>query len=98
MDTSALGGAGVAQYNKSVSALHLFGVRRVLDALRDLQPLTRDIGDSMASRSPPRESLVDAFVEAWNDLREEIMDAERPLLVAIRQDVAPHQGGRPHPG
>jgi hypothetical protein len=87
----------IDEYNKSVSALHLFGARTVLDTLRDLQRLTREVGDSMASRSPRGDPLVDAFVEAWNDLREEIMDAERRLLVAMRQDVAPHQGDRPHP-
>jgi hypothetical protein len=86
----------IDEYNKSVSALHLFGVRTVLDSLRDLQRLTREVGDSMASRSP-RGDPLDAFVEAWNDLREEIMDAERRLLVAMRQDVAPHQGDRPQP-
>jgi hypothetical protein len=87
----------IDEYNKSVSALHLFGVRTVLDSLRDLQRLTREVGDSMASRSPRGDPLVDAFVEAWNDLREEIMDAERRLLAAMRQDVAPHQGDRPQP-
>jgi hypothetical protein len=89
--------ATIDEYNKSVSALHLFGVRTVLDALRDLQRLTREVGDSMASRSPPGDSLADAFVEAWNDLREEIMDAERRLVVAMRQDVGPHQADRPQP-
>ena len=87
----------IDEYNKSVSALHLIGVRPVLDVLRDLQRLTREVGDAMASRSPRGNSVVDAFVEAWNDLREEIMDAERRLLVAMRQDVATHQGDRPHP-
>lgn len=85
----------IDEYNKSVSALTLFGVRTVLDSLRELQRLTREVGDSMASRSPPGDSLVDAFVEAWNDLREEILDAERRLMVAMRQDVGPHQGARP---
>jgi hypothetical protein len=51
----------------------------------------------MASRSPRGDSLVDAFVEPWNDLREEIMDAERRLMVAMRQDVGPHQGDRLEP-
>jgi hypothetical protein len=87
----------IDDYNKSVSALSLFGVRTVLDALRDLQRLTREVGDSMASRSPRGDPLVDAFVEAWNDLRDEIMDAERRLLAAMRQDVGPHQSDRPQP-
>jgi hypothetical protein len=81
----------IDDYNKSVSALHLFGVRPVLDALRDVQRLTREVGDAMASRSPSGDSLVDVFVEVWNDLREEIMDAERRLIVAMRQDVGPHK-------
>jgi hypothetical protein len=83
----------IDEYNKSVSALHLFGVRTVLDALRELQRLMREVGDSMASG----DSLVDAFVEAWNDLREEIKDAERRLVVAMRQDVGPYHGDRPQP-
>jgi hypothetical protein len=83
----------IDEYNKSVTALHLFGVRTVLDALRELQRLMREVGDSMASG----DSLVDAFVEAWNDLREEIMDAERRLMLAMRQDVGPHHGDRPQP-
>ena len=87
----------IDEYNKSVSALHLFGVRTVLDALRELQRLTREVGDSMASRSARGDSHVDAFVEAWNDLRVEIMDAERRLVVAMRQDVGPHHGDRPQP-
>jgi hypothetical protein len=87
----------IDEYNKSISALHLFGVRTVVDALRDLQRLTREVGDAMASRSEPGDSPVDAFVGAWNDLREEIMDAERRLVVAMRQDVGPHQVDRPQP-
>jgi hypothetical protein len=87
----------IDEYNKSVSALHLFGVRTVLEALRELQRLTREVGDSMASRSTRGDSLAGAFVEAWNDRREEIMDAERRLVVAMRQDVGPHHGDRPQP-
>jgi hypothetical protein len=86
----------IDEYNKSISALHLFGVRTVLDALRDLQRLTREVGDSMASRGRG-DSLVDAFVEAWNGQRDEIMDAERRLMVAMRQDAGPHHGDRPQP-
>jgi hypothetical protein len=71
----------IDEYNTSVSALHLIGVRPVLDILRDLQRLTREVGDAMASRSARGNSVVDAFVEAWNDLREAIMDAERRLVV-----------------
>jgi hypothetical protein len=87
----------ISEYNKSISALQLFGVRTVLDALRDLQRLMREVGDSMAGRSARGDSLVDAFVAAWNDLREEIMDAERRLVVAMRQDVGPYHGDRPQP-
>lgn len=87
----------IDDYNKSVSALHLFGVRPVLDALRDVQRLTREVGDSMAGRSSRGAALVDAFVDAWSDLREDIMDAERRLLVAMRQDVGPHQAERLQP-
>jgi hypothetical protein len=87
----------IDEYNKSVSALHLIGVRPVLDVLRDPQRLTREVGDAMASRSPRGNSVVDAFVEAWNDLREAIMDAERRLVVAMRQDVGPHHAARPEP-
>jgi hypothetical protein len=87
----------IDEYNKAVSALHLFGVRPVLDVLRDLQRLMREVGDSMASRSRGGDSVVDAFVEAWNDLREEIMGAERRLIVAMRQDVGPRHGDHPEP-
>ena len=87
----------IDEYHKSVSALHLFGVRTVLDALRDLHPLMREVAESMASRSARGDSPVDAFVEAWNDLRDEIMDAERRLMVAMRQDVGPHHVDRPQP-
>jgi hypothetical protein len=87
----------IDEYNKSVSALHLFGARPVLDALRDLQRLMCEVGESMASRSPGGDSLVDAFVEAWNDLREEIMGVERRLIVTMRQDVGPDQGDRLEP-
>ena len=89
--------ATIDDYNKSVSALHLFGVGPVLDALRDMQRLTREVGDAMATRSPNGESLVDAFVAAWNGWREEIMEAERRLIIAMRQDVGPHQADRPEP-
>jgi hypothetical protein len=95
-DTDTLSSA-IDEYNKSISALRLFGVRPVLDALRDVQRLTREVGDSMASRSARDGSLVDAFVEAWNDLREEIMDAERHLIAAMRQDVGPPQEDRLQP-
>jgi hypothetical protein len=69
----------------------------VLDALGDMQRLTREVGDAMATRSPLGESLVDAFVAAWNGWREEIMEAERRLIIAMRQDVGPHQPDRPEP-
>jgi hypothetical protein len=95
-DTDTLSSA-IDEYNKSISALRLFGVRPVLDALRDVQRLTREVGDSMASRSARDGSLVDAFAEAWNDLREEIMDAERHLIAAMRQDVGPPQDDRLQP-
>jgi hypothetical protein len=95
-DTDTLSSA-IDEYNKSISALRLFGVRPVLDALRDVQRLTREVGDSMASRSVRDGSLVDAFAEAWNDLREEIMDAERHLIAAMRQDVGPPQDDRLQP-
>lgn len=52
----------IDEYTKSISALHLFGVRTVLDALRDLQRLMREVGDSMTSRPARGDSLVDAFV------------------------------------
>ena len=80
----------IDEYSKSVSALHLLGARTVLDALRDLQRLTREVGDSMASRSARGDSLTDAFAETWNDARDEIMEAERRLMVAMRQDVGQH--------
>jgi hypothetical protein len=95
-DSDTLSSA-IDEYNKSVSALRLFGVRPVLDALRDVQRLTREVGDSMASRSARDGSLVDGFAEAWSDLREEIMDAERHLIVAMRQDVGPPQDDRLQP-
>jgi hypothetical protein len=87
--------ATIDEYNKSVSALHLFGVGPVLDALRVMQRLTREVGDAMATRLPLGDSLVDAFVAAWNGWREEIMEAERRLIIAMRQDVGPHQAERP---
>jgi hypothetical protein len=52
----------IDEYTKSISALHLFGVRTVPDALRDLQRLMREVGDSMTSRPARGDSLVDAFV------------------------------------
>jgi hypothetical protein len=89
--------ATIDEYNKSVSALHLFGVAPVLDALRDMQQLTREVGEAMATRLPRGDSLVGAFVFAWNDQREEIMQAERRLVIAMRQDVGPHRADRPGP-
>ena len=89
--------ATIDEYNRSVSALHLFGVGPVLDALRDMQRLTRDVGEAMATRLPRGDSLVDAFVLAWNDLREDIMEAERRLVIAMRHDVGPHRGDHPGP-
>jgi hypothetical protein len=87
--------ATIDDYNKSISALHLFGVPLVLDALRDMQRLTREVGDAMATRSPAGDSIVDAFLAAWNGWREEIMEAERRLISAMRQDVGPHHVDRP---
>jgi hypothetical protein len=52
----------IDEYTRSISALHLLGVRTVLDALRDLQRLMREVGDSMTSRPARGDSLVDAFV------------------------------------
>jgi hypothetical protein len=89
--------ATIDEYNRSVSALHLFGVGPVLDALRDMQRLTREVGEAMATRLPLGGSLVDAVVFAWSDLREEIMEAERRLGIAMRQDVGPGRGDRPGP-
>jgi hypothetical protein len=89
--------ATIDEYNQSVSALHLFGVGPVLDALRDMQRLTREVGEAMATRLPRGASLVDAFVFAWNDLREDIMEAERRLVIAMRHDVGPHRGDHPGP-
>jgi hypothetical protein len=89
--------SAIDEYNRSVSALRLFGVRPVLDALRDVQRLTREVDDSMAGDSARDGSLGEAFAEAWNDLREEIMDAERQLLVAMRHDVGPPQSDRLQP-
>jgi hypothetical protein len=89
--------ATIDEYNQSVSALHLFGVSPVLDALRDMQRLTREVGEAMATRLPRGDSLVDAFVFAWSDLREDIMEAERRLVSAMRQDVGPHRGDQPVP-
>jgi hypothetical protein len=89
--------ATIDEYNRSVSALHLFGVGPVLDALRDMQRLTREVGEAMATRLPRGDSLVDAFVFAWSDLREDIMEAEGRLVSAMRQDVGPHQGAQPVP-
>ena len=51
----------------------------------------------MATRLPLGGSLVDAFVFAWSDLREEIMEAERRLVIAKRQDLGPDRGDRPGP-
>jgi len=90
--------ATIDEYNKSVSALHLFGVAPVLDALRDMQRLTREVGDSLATRSQRGDSLVDIFAAAWNGWREEIMEAQRRLISAMRQDVGPQYGDRREPG
>jgi hypothetical protein len=89
--------ATIDEYNRSVSALRLFGVGPVLDALRDLQRLTREVDDSMTTQLPRGESLVDAFAAAWNGRREEIMEAERRLIAAMRQDVGPDQPNRQKP-
>jgi hypothetical protein len=51
----------------------------------------------MATRLPRGDSLVDAFVVAWSELREEIMEAERRLVIAMRHDVGPAPGDRPGP-
>jgi hypothetical protein len=67
----------------------------VLDALRDMEGLAHQVGDAMTTRSFRGDWLVDAFVDAWNDRREEIMDAERRLIVAMRRDVGPHEGEWP---
>jgi hypothetical protein len=88
--------ASIEDYNKSVSALQLFGVRPVLDAIRDVQGLMREVGAAMARRSA-RDPVVDGFIEAWTDLRDEIMDAERRLVAAMRQDIGPHHAGSPEP-
>ena len=78
-------------------ALQLFGVRPVLDAIRDVQALMREVGAAMAGRSARGDPIVDGFVEAWNDLRDEIMDAERRLVAAMRQDIGPHHAGSSEP-
>jgi hypothetical protein len=88
--------ASIEDYNKSVSALQLFGVRPVLDAIRDVQGLMREVGAAMARRSAG-DPVVDGFIEAWTDLRDEIMDAERRLVAAMRQDIGPHHAGSPEP-
>ena len=62
-----------------------------------MQRLTREVGEAMATRLPRGDSLVDAFVLARSDLREEIMDAERRLVIAMRHHVGPHRGDRPGP-
>jgi hypothetical protein len=62
--------ASIEDYNKSVSALQLFGVWPVLDAIRDVQALMREVGAAMAGRSARGDPVVDGFVEAWNDLRD----------------------------
>jgi hypothetical protein len=64
----------------------------VLDALRDMQRLTREVGEAMATRLPRGDSLVDAFAFAWSDMREDIMEAERRLVIAMRHDVGPGRG------
>jgi hypothetical protein len=87
--------ATIEEYDKSVSALRLFGVGPVLDALHDMEGLAHQVGDAMTTRSFRGDSLVDAFVDAWNERREEIMDAERRLIVAMRRDVGPHEGESP---
>ena len=89
--------ASIEDYNKSVSALQLFGVRPVLDAIRDVQPLMREVGAAMAGRSARGDPVVNGFVESWNDLRDEIMDAERRLVAAMRQDIGPHHAGSSEP-
>ena len=40
---------------------------------------------------------MNGFVESWNDLRDEIMDAERRLVAAMRQDIGPHHAGSSEP-
>jgi hypothetical protein len=87
----------IDDYDKSVSALRLFAVGPVLDALRDMQRLTRQVGDAMSAQSSRGGSLVDAFVEAWNDVREEILDSERRLVLAMRREVGSQHGDRPQP-
>ena len=67
----------------------------MLDALHDMEGLAHQVGDAMTTRSFRGDSLVDAFVDAWNDRREEIMDAERRLIVAMRRDVGPREGEWP---
>ena len=78
-------------------ALQLFGVRPVLDAIRDVQALMGEVGAAMAGRSARGDPVVDGFVEAWNDLRDEIMDAERRIVAAMRQDIGPHHAGSSEP-
>jgi hypothetical protein len=72
-------------------------VRPVLDAISDVQALMREVGAAMAGRSTRGDPVVDGFVEAWNDLRDEIMDAERRLVAAMRQDIGPHHAGSSEP-
>jgi hypothetical protein len=67
----------------------------VLDAIRDVQALMREVGAAMAGRSARGDPVVDGFVEAWNDLRDEIMDAERRLVAAMRQDIGPDPASEP---
>jgi hypothetical protein len=43
--------ATIDEYDKSVSALRLFGVGPVLDALHDMEGLAHQVGDAMTTRS-----------------------------------------------
>jgi len=79
----------MTSHNDAVAAVDLFGTSAVRTALNEVRRLNRTVGSAMASPLQSGESLADAFTVAWNTVRDALVDAQRGVVTAMREDVGP---------